>query len=70
MLIVAIMMIYSEGSFENGISGFMDQLNAIDPKLTQTTNQLVFCLGLFRNYFAQIVISSHCLSASYYYSSH
>jgi hypothetical protein len=30
-----------EGSFENGISGFMDQLNAIDPKLT-TTNQLVF----------------------------
>jgi hypothetical protein len=24
--------------FENGISGFMDQLNAIDPKLTQTTN--------------------------------
>ncbi|MBX9886375.1 MAG: sodium:solute symporter [Flavobacteriaceae bacterium] len=58
MLIVAIMLIYSgKDFFQNGISGFMDQLNTIDPKLTQTTNESSF---LFRDYFeiifAQIVI--------------
>ena len=58
MLIVAVMMIASGREFfENGISGFIDQLNTIDPKLTQTTNETSF---LFRDYFeiifAQIVI--------------
>ena len=58
MFIVAIIMIASgRDFFENGISGFLDQLNAIDPKLTQTTNESSF---LFRDYFeiifAQIVI--------------
>lgn len=58
MFIVAIIMIASgKDFFENGISGFLDQLNAIDSKLTQTTNESSF---LFRDYFeiifAQIVI--------------
>jgi sodium/pantothenate symporter len=54
MLIVAIMMIYSGMDyFENGISGFMDQLNTIDPKLTQTTNESSF---LFRDYFEIIFV--------------
>ena len=49
MFIVALMLIFSGGAyFENGVSGFVNQLNAIDPNLTKSTNASSL---LFRDYF-------------------
>ncbi|WP_212747651.1 sodium/pantothenate symporter [Fodinibius saliphilus] len=49
MVIVAFILLGSGYEhFSNGISGFLDKLNAIDPKLTQLTNDSSF---LFRDYF-------------------
>lgn len=49
MLVVAFVLLGSGYEhFKDGITGFMDKLNAIDPKLTQTTNESSF---LFRDYF-------------------
>tara|TARA_R110002073_G_scaffold279026_1_gene443116 strand:- start:392650 stop:394149 length:1500 start_codon:yes stop_codon:yes gene_type:complete len=58
MFIVALILIGSGYEFmDDGISGFFDKLNAIDPNLTKTTNESSF---LFRDYFeiiaTQIVI--------------
>lgn len=58
MLIVAVILIFSGMQyFENGIDGFLNKLNEIDPSLTQSTNPESF---LFRDYFeiifCQIVI--------------
>lgn len=58
MLIVAFILLGSGYEhFSDGIHGFIAKLNAIDPKLTQTTNDSSF---LFRDYFeiiiAQIII--------------
>ena len=58
MFVVALILIGSGGEyFEGGIQGFFKKLNAIDPHLTQSTNETSF---LFRDYFeiifAQIVI--------------
>jgi sodium/pantothenate symporter len=58
MFVVAIIMITSGSEyFSNGISGFLESLNNIDPDLTKPTNPKSF---LFRDYFeiifAQIVI--------------
>lgn len=49
MLVVAFVLLGSGYEhFKDGITGFMDKLNTIDPKLTQTTNDSSF---LFRDYF-------------------
>lgn len=49
MIVVAFILLGSGYEhFSNGVSGFVDQLNAIDPKLTQLTNDSSF---LFRDYF-------------------
>ncbi len=49
MVIVAIMLLGSGyDHFSNGVTGFIEKLNAIDPKLTQLTNDSSF---LFRDYF-------------------
>ncbi len=58
MVIVAFILLGSGYEhFREGVHGFIDKLNAIDPKLTQTTNDDSF---LFRDYFeiifAQIVV--------------
>lgn len=58
MVIVAVILIGSGYEhFRDGVHGFIDSLNAIDPKLTQTTNESSF---LFRDYFeiifAQIIV--------------
>ncbi len=58
MLIVAFILLGSGyDHFSNGVHGFLDKLSAIDPKLTQSTNDSSF---LFRDYFeiifAQIVV--------------
>ncbi|MCA9734453.1 MAG: sodium:solute symporter [Deferribacteres bacterium] len=58
MLLVAIILLTSGYEhFSNGIHGFLDKLNAIDPKLTQLTNDSSF---LFRDFveiiFAQIIV--------------
>lgn len=58
MVIVAVILLGSGYEhFRDGVHGFIDSLNAIDPKLTQTTNDDSF---LFRDYFeiifAQIVV--------------
>ncbi len=58
MVIVAFILLGSGyDHFREGVHGFIDKLNAIDPKLTQTTNDDSF---LFRDYFeiifAQIVV--------------
>jgi len=58
MIIVAFILLGSGYEhFSNGIHGFLDKLSAIDPKLTQPTNESSF---LFRDYFeiifTQIVI--------------
>lgn len=58
MVVVAVILLGSGYEhFRNGVHGFIDSLNAIDPKLTQTTNESSF---LFRDYFeiifAQIVV--------------
>ncbi|MEX0723422.1 MAG: hypothetical protein WD053_06080 [Gracilimonas sp.] len=58
MVIVAIILLGSGYEhFRDGVHGFIDSLNAIDPKLTQTTNESSF---LFRDYFeiifAQIIV--------------
>ena len=58
MVIVAFVLLGSGYEhFREGVHGFIDKLNAIDPKLTQTTNDDSF---LFRDYFeiifAQIVV--------------
>ncbi len=60
MIVVAFILLGSGYEhFSNGISGFMDKLNSIDPKLTQLTNNSSF---LFRDFFeiviAQIVIGA------------
>lgn len=53
MFVVALILIGSGGEyFEHGISGFFEQLNAIDPHLTQPTNETSF---LFRDYFEIII---------------
>ena len=49
MVIVALILLGSGYEyFSNGVSGFVQKLNAIDPKLTQLTNDSSF---LFRDYF-------------------
>ncbi|NGP89537.1 sodium/pantothenate symporter [Fodinibius halophilus] len=49
MVIVAFVLLGSGYEhFSNGVTGFLDTLNAIDPKLTQITNESSF---LFRGYF-------------------
>ena len=58
MIVVAFILLGSGYEhFSNGIHGFLDKLSAIDPKLTQPTNETSF---LFRDYFeiifTQIVI--------------
>lgn len=58
MVIVAFILLGSGYEhFREGVHGFIDKLNTIDPKLTQTTNDNSF---LFRDYFeiifAQIVV--------------
>ncbi|MFZ1519492.1 MAG: sodium:solute symporter [Ignavibacteriaceae bacterium] len=58
MIVVAFILLGSGYEhFSNGIHGFLDKLSAIDPKLTQPTNNTSF---LFRDYFeiifTQIVI--------------
>lgn len=58
MFLVALMLIFSGGQyFENGIAGFIQELNAIDPNLTKMTNKSSL---LFRDYFeiifCQIVV--------------
>ncbi len=58
MIVVAFILLGSGYEhFSNGISGFLDKLNSIDPKLTDLTNNSSF---LFRDFFeiviAQIVI--------------
>ncbi len=58
MLVVAFILLGSGyQNFSNGVQGFINNLNSIDPKLTQLTNQSSF---LFRDFFeiifAQIVI--------------
>ncbi len=58
MVIVAVILLGSGYEhFRDGVHGFIDSLNAIDPKLTQTTNDDSF---LFRDYFeiifAQFVV--------------
>ena len=58
MFAVALMLIFSGGQyFENGFSGFIEQLNVIDPHLTKSTNESSL---LFRDYFeiifCQIVV--------------
>src|SRR6056297_939676 len=53
MVIVAFILLGSGYEhFSNGVSGFVDKLNAIDPKLTQVTNDSSF---LFRDYFEILV---------------
>jgi len=53
MVIVAFILLGSGYEhFSNGVSGFVDKLNAIDPKLTQLTNDSSF---LFRDYFEILV---------------
>jgi len=58
MLIVAFILLSSGYEhFSNGVHGFLDKLHAIDPKLTQSTNDNSF---LFRDYFeiflAQMIV--------------
>jgi sodium/pantothenate symporter len=49
MLVVAFVLLGSGYEhFKDGVTGFIDKLNAIDPKLTQSTNDSSF---LFRDYF-------------------
>jgi len=60
MLVVAFILLGSGYEhFSNGVHGFLDKLTAIDPKLTQLTNDSSF---LFRDYFeiifAQIVVGA------------
>jgi len=53
MVIVAFILLGSGYEhFSNGVTGFVDKLNAIDPKLTQVTNDSSF---LFRDYFEILV---------------
>ena len=53
MVIVAFILLGSGYEhFSNGVTGFVDKLNAIDPKLTQMTNDSSF---LFRDYFEILV---------------
>ena len=53
MFIVALMLIFSGNDlFSDGISGFVNQLDAIDPNLTKAVNEESF---LFRDYFEIIV---------------
>ena len=53
MSIVALMLIFSGNDlFSDGISGFVNQLDAIDPNLTKAVNEESF---LFRDYFEIIV---------------
>ncbi|HKL17933.1 MAG TPA: hypothetical protein VJ905_03160 [Halalkalibaculum sp.] len=53
MVIVAFILLGSGYEhFSNGVTGFIDKLNAIDPKLTQVTNDSSF---LFRDYFEILV---------------
>ncbi|MEX2477001.1 MAG: hypothetical protein WD357_01100 [Gracilimonas sp.] len=58
MVIVAVILLGSGYEhFRDGVHGFIDSLNTIDPKLTQSTNESSF---LFRDYFeiifAQIIV--------------
>lgn len=53
MIIVAVILLGSGYEhFRDGVFGFIDRLNSIDPKLTQTTNDDSF---LFRDYFEIII---------------
>jgi len=53
MLVVAFVLLGSGYEhFKDGVSGFMDKLSAIDPKLAQSTNGSSF---LFRDYFEIII---------------
>jgi len=53
MVIVAFILLGSGYEhFSNGVSGFIQQLNAVDPKLTQLTNDSSF---LFRDYFEILI---------------
>ncbi len=54
MIIVAFILLGSGYEhFSNGVSGFLSNLNSIDPKLTQLTNENSF---LFRDYFELIIV--------------
>ena len=53
MVIVALMMIFSGVDlFENGISGFAEKLNVIDPNLTKTFNE---SSPLYRDFFEVVI---------------